>query len=67
MTVSGNDHRFTTARTVTQLETGDSGSPVVHRWSNPAGGEEITLLGNHAAISETSNFHNFTGTFQVIP
>ena len=66
VTVSGNNHYFTTARTVTQLESGDSGSPAVHRWTNPAGGEEITLLGNHAAISDTSNFHNFTGTFQVM-
>ncbi len=63
---SGNNHYFRTSRTVTQLESGDSGSPAVHRWLNPAGGEEITLIGNHAAISDTENFINFTGTHQVM-
>jgi len=66
VTVSGNNHSFTTTRDDVQLESGDSGSPAVHRWLNPAGGEEITLLGNHAAISSTSNFINFTGTHQVM-
>ncbi len=66
VTVSGNNHYFTTTRDDVQLESGDSGSPAVHRWLNPAGGEEITLLGNHAAISSTSNLINFTGTHQVM-
>jgi hypothetical protein len=63
---SGNNHYFTTSRAITQLEGGDSGSPAMHRWTNPAGTEEITVIGNHAAISETSNFINFTGTHQVM-
>lgn len=66
VTVSGNNHYFTTARTTTQLESGDSGSPAIHRWTNPAGGQEITLVGNHAAISDTQNFINFTGTHEVM-
>jgi autotransporter-associated beta strand protein len=66
VTISGNNHYFTTTRDTTQLESGDSGSPAVHRWLNPAGGEEITLVGNHAAINDTSNFINFTGTFEVM-
>jgi hypothetical protein len=64
--VSGNNHYFTTSRTITQLEGGDSGSPALHRWSNPAGVEEITVIGNHVGINETTNFINFTGTLQVM-
>jgi len=66
VTISGNNHYFTTSRTVTQLETGDSGSPALHRWTNPAGGQEVTLIGNHAAINDTTNFINFTGTHEVM-
>ncbi len=66
LTVSGVNHHFTTNRNDVQLEGGDSGSPAVHRWKNPAGMEEITLLGNHAAITSISNIINFTGTHQVM-
>ena len=66
VTISGSQHYFTTARTSTQLEDGDSGSPALHRWTNPTGAQEITVIGNHAAINETSNFINFTGTHQVM-
>jgi len=66
VTASGVNHHFTTNRNDVQLEGGDSGSPAVHRWTNPAGVQEITLLGNHAAISSTSNIINFTGTHQVM-
>ena len=64
--ISGNDHYFTTPRTDVQLEVGDSGSPATHRWTNPNGGQEITLVGNNAAVNATSNFINFLGTFQVM-
>ncbi len=64
--IAGNEHYFSTPRTETQLEGGDSGSPALHRWTNPAGGEEITVIGNHAAIDQNSNYINFTGTHQVM-
>ena len=64
--VSGNNHYFTTNRSAVQLEGGDSGSPATYRWNNPNGGQELTLIGNHAAISDTTNFINFLGTFQVM-
>lgn len=66
VTISGSQHYFTTLRTSSALEDGDSGSPALHRWTNPAGAQEITVLGNHAAINQTSNFINFTGTHQVM-
>lgn len=66
VTVSGNSHRFETTRIDLQLEDQDSGSPAFALWTNPAGQSEITLIGNHAAINDTTNFHNFLGTHQVI-
>lgn len=68
VTISGNNHYFTTSRSNVQLEGGDSGSPATHRWTNPNGGEEITLVGNHAAISipDNLNFINFLGTAEVM-
>lgn len=66
VTISGNNHYFTTTRSAVQLESGDSGSPATHRWTNPNGGQELTIIGNHAAISDTSNFINFLGTHQVM-
>jgi autotransporter-associated beta strand protein len=66
VTVSGNNHYFTTTRSDVQLETGDSGSPATHRWTNPNGSQELTLIGNHAGINDTNNFINFLGTYQVM-
>jgi hypothetical protein len=64
--VSGQNHYIATERTAIQLETNDSGSPIFHPWTNPDGGRELAILGNHAAINEDFNFHNFTGTREVI-
>ncbi len=66
VTVSGNNTYFTTNRTAVQLEVGDSGSPAFHRWTNPNGTQELTLLGNHAAIDTSNNYINFLGTSQVM-
>ena len=66
VTVSGNSTYFLTTRDDVQLQSGDSGSPALHRWTNPDGIDELTLVGNHAAISDTYNFINFLGTYQVI-
>lgn len=49
------------------LQTGDSGSPVFHGWTNPNGDLQLTLVGNNAAVDTTTNFlnyFNFLGTFE---
>jgi len=66
VTVSGSSHFFETPRTAVQLEGNDSGSPAFLVWTNPDGGKELALIGNHVAIGELVNFHNFTGTHQVM-
>jgi len=66
VTVSGSSHFFETPRTAVQLEGNDSGSPAFLVWTNPDGGKELAIIGNHAAIGETNNFHNFVGTHQVM-
>jgi len=66
VTVSGNNHFFTTGRGDLQLQDGDSGSPAFTSWVNPDGQAELAILGNHAAINETNNFHSFLGTHQVM-
>jgi hypothetical protein len=35
-------------------------------WTNPEGGQELAVVGNHASINETNNIHNFTGSHQVM-
>ncbi len=65
-TASGTVHEFRTGRSEVQLESGDSGSPSFVPWTNPNGGEELVLLGNHAAISSTQNVDNFIGSHQVM-
>jgi autotransporter-associated beta strand protein len=66
VSASGNSHQITTSRTAVQLEGGDSGSPAFHPWLNPDGARELAAVGNHAAISSTSNFINFLGSHQVM-
>ncbi|MCC5850085.1 MAG: hypothetical protein JJU29_18525 [Verrucomicrobia bacterium] len=65
-TASGTQHDLRTSRDVVQLQGGDSGSPSFSPWTNPNGGQELTLLGNHAAISSTQNIDNFIGSHQVM-
>ncbi|MCC5850370.1 MAG: PEP-CTERM sorting domain-containing protein [Verrucomicrobia bacterium] len=68
VTVSGLNHFFTTNRNDVQLRDGDSGSPAFYGWTNPNGGKDLLTIGNNAAISrdDTTNFLNFTGTFEVM-
>ncbi len=66
VTVSGQNHSFRTSRTDVELEDGDSGSPAFHAWTNPNGVQELLTIGNNAAITETENVMNFTGTHQVM-
>lgn len=66
VSVGGNNTFLTTGRADIQLETGDSGSAVFADWTNPNGTVELAVLGNHAAVNETSNFHNFVGAVSVM-
>ena len=42
-----------------QLVEGDSGSPLLHGWTNPIGGQELTLLGLNSAVSGSYNVMSF--------
>lgn len=66
VTASGTDHTFQTPRAGAELEGNDSGSPALMVWTNPDGGQELAMIGNHAAITETTNVHNFAGTHEVM-
>jgi autotransporter-associated beta strand protein len=57
---------FLTSRNDIQLQSNDSGSPVFADWTNPDGTPELAVIGNHAAISETYNLHNFLGTNAIM-
>jgi hypothetical protein len=49
-----------------QFETGDSGSPAFIKWTNPNGGDELTLIGNNAAFSGDDGILNFIGRADVM-
>jgi len=66
VTVSGTNHSFLTPRTDAELESHDSGSPAFMVWTNPDGGKELSIIGNHVAVNDTNNFHNFAGTHEVM-
>jgi autotransporter-associated beta strand protein len=42
-----------------QLAGGDSGSPLLHGWTNPIGGKELTLLGLNSAVIGSYNIMSF--------
>jgi autotransporter-associated beta strand protein len=42
-----------------QLVEGDSGSPLLHGWTNPNGGQELTLLGLNSGVSGSYNVMSF--------
>jgi len=67
-TVSGTDTYFLTSRTDVQLEVGDSGSPAFHGWTNPNGGQELTLLGLNTGIDTTNGYNimSFVGNSGAI-
>lgn len=68
VTVLGLNSYFLTPRTDVQLEVGDSGSPVFVGWTNPNGEDELTVIGNNAAVTNDNlyNVMNFLGTKQVM-
>lgn len=66
VTVSETNHYFLTPRTSALLEGHDSGSPAFMVWTNPDGGQELSIIGNHVAVNDTNNFHNFAGTYEVM-
>jgi autotransporter-associated beta strand protein len=39
-----------------QLEAGDSGSPLLHGWTNANGGQELAVVGLNSAVNADSNF-----------
>jgi autotransporter-associated beta strand protein len=45
------------------FQSGDSGSPAFHGWTNPNGDKELALLGNNAGVDTTNGYNilNFTG------
>lgn len=66
VSINENSHQLTFSRVNVQLEVGDSGSPLYAAWTNPNGQPEAALLGNHAAINDTTNIDNFAAGFEVI-
>lgn len=50
------------------FQSGDSGSPALHGWTNPNGVRELTLLGNNAAVDTTNGYNilNFLGHSTVM-
>lgn len=50
-----------------QLQSGDSGSPIFIPWTNPNGGQELTILGNNAGTDlGTINVFNSAATSKVM-
>lgn len=43
-------------KTSVQLEAGDSGSPLLHGWTNANGGKELTVIGLNSAVNADWNF-----------
>jgi autotransporter-associated beta strand protein len=67
--VSGAYSYLTSSRsgeTSVQLQVGDSGSPVFIPWVNPAGNQQLMIVGNNAAVTATDNFYNAIGSSNVI-
>ncbi len=62
LTQNGHTNILTTRENV-RLEDKDSGSPIFIPWENPAGQQQLTLVGNHAATGTvngvSANVHNF--------
>lgn len=50
------------------FQSGDSGSPAYHGWTNPDGVKELALLGNNAAVDATNGYNilNFLGLSTVM-
>jgi autotransporter-associated beta strand protein len=42
-----------------KLVEGDSGSPLMHGWTNPNGGQELAVLGLNSAVDSTYNYMSF--------
>jgi hypothetical protein len=57
MTVKMNNFSF---------EIGDSGSPAFIQWTNPNGGDELTIIGNNAAYNGDDGILNFIGRADVM-
>ena len=64
--ISPGYQQFLTSQSLTTLVTGDSGSPAFIPWTNPNGGKELTIAGNHAAVGSGYNYHSFLGSSMVM-
>lgn len=62
VTISGDTAYLQTPRTEVRYEIGDSGSPAFQLWTTPNGGSELLLLGNAAAVTDTTNVVNYAGS-----
>ena len=51
-----------TTHPAVQMQGGDSGSPIMHAWTNPNGGQELTVLGINSAVDDT-NGYNYSSFF----
>jgi autotransporter-associated beta strand protein len=49
-----------------QFQVGDSGSPIFIPWQNPAGGQQLTILGNNAAYDSSNAYYNYVANAQVM-
>jgi len=58
-----NGQYLLTNQTSATFQTGDSGSPAYHGWTNPNGDKELALLGNNAGVDTTNGYNivNFLG------
>jgi autotransporter-associated beta strand protein len=63
-----NNGYMITKTTTYTLQVGDSGSPAFITWTNPDGGNELTIIGNNAAVDTTNgnNLQNFIGRAAII-
>lgn len=65
--LSGGQSWVSTSYADVQLQSGDSGSPIFIPWTNPNGGQELTILGNNAGTDfSTVNVYNYLANSTVM-
>ena len=52
-----NGQYLLTSHSAAAFQSGDSGSPAFHGWTNPNGDKELALLGNNAAVDTTNGYN----------
>jgi hypothetical protein len=63
-----NNGYMITKTTTYTLQVGDSGSPAFITWTNPDGDQELTIIGNNAAVDTTNgnNLQSFMGRAAIM-